>query len=168
MLVTKLYWWHNSKSCHQYRRLISCKNGTNYLVIFHSRRLKNCWKVIWFKLCLHAIQATTRLLSISKSENGTRQNIQCIKYFELLSLFKKFCYSGWKKQVGLSIYCSFSDAVQINGIKLLGNASEASMEHLKAMERRAINFWGEATGKTIPLRLKKVCMYNVRILKPLR
>ena len=72
-----------------------------------------------------------------------------------------------KKHVGFSIYCSFSDAVQINGIKLLGNASEASMEHLKAMERRAINFWGEATGKTIPLRLKKVCMYNVRMLKPL-
>ena len=69
--------------------------------------------------------------------------------------------------VELLIYCSFSDAVQINGIKLLGNASEASMEYLKAMERRAINFWGDATGKTIPLRLKKVCMYNVRMLKPL-
>ena len=63
--------------------------------------------------------------------------------------------------VELLIYCNFSDAVQINGIKLLGNASEASMEHLKAMERRAINLWGEATGKTIPLRLKKICMYNV-------
>ena len=157
-----------STFCHQYRRLISCKNGTNYLAIFHSRRLKDCWKVIWFKLCLHVIQATTRLLSISKSENGTPQNIQCMKYFELLSSFKKFCYSGWKMYVWLLINCSFSDAIQINGVKLLGNASEASMEHLKAMERRAINFWGEATGKTIPLRLKKVCMYNVSMLKLLR
>ena len=55
----------------------------------------------------------------------------------------------------------FSDPVQRNGIKLLGNASEASMEHLKAMERRAINLWGEATGRNIPLRIKKICMYNV-------
>ena len=51
--------------------------------------------------------------------------------------------------------------IQINGIKLLGNASEASMKHLKAMERRALKLWGEATGKTIPLRMKKICMYNV-------
>ena len=35
------------------------------------------------------------------------------------------------------------------------------MKHLKAMERRAIKLWGEATGKTIPLRMKKICMYNV-------
>jgi len=54
-----------------------------------------------------------------------------------------------------------SDPIQINGIKLLGNASEASMKHLKAMERRALKLWGEATGKTIPLRMKKICMYNV-------
>ena len=60
----------------------------------------------------------------------------------------------------------FSDAVQINGIKLLGDASEASMEHFKAMDRRAINLWGNATGKTIPLRLKKICMYNVSIFQP--
>ena len=55
----------------------------------------------------------------------------------------------------------FSDPIQINGIKLLGNASEASLKHLKAMERRALKLWGEATGKTIPLRMKKICMYNV-------
>ena len=54
-----------------------------------------------------------------------------------------------------------SDPVQINGVKLIGNASEASMEHLKAMERRAINLWGETIGKTLPVRQKKICMYNV-------
>lgn len=56
-----------------------------------------------------------------------------------------------------------SDPIQINGIKLLGNASDASLKHLKAMERRAIKLWGEATGKTIPLRMKKICMYNFPI-----
>ena len=90
-------------------------------------------------------------------------NASCISKCCLCA--RNFATQVGKKHVGLSIYCSFSDAVQINGIKLLGNASEASMEHLKAMERRAINFWGEATGKTIPLRLKKVCMYNVSMLK---
>ena len=54
-----------------------------------------------------------------------------------------------------------SDPVQINGVKLIGNASDASMEHLKAMERRAMNLWGETIGKTIPVRQKKICMYNV-------
>lgn len=56
-----------------------------------------------------------------------------------------------------------SDPIQINGIKLIGNATGASMRHLKAMERRAIKLWGEATGKTIPLRMKKLCMYNFPI-----
>ena len=60
-----------------------------------------------------------------------------------------------------SNFTIFSDPIQINGIKLLGNASEASLKHLKAMERRALKLWGEATGKTIPLRMKKICMYNV-------
>ena len=65
-------------------------------------------------------------------------------------------------RVLIEIFLS-SDPIQINGVKLLGNASEASMKHLKAMERRAIKLWGEATGKTIPLRMKKICMYNVSL-----
>ena len=64
---------------------------------------------------------------------------------------------------GLVIYI-YSDPIQINGVKLVGNATGASLKHLKAMERRAIKLWGEATGKTIPLRMKKICMYNVCIL----
>ena len=55
----------------------------------------------------------------------------------------------------------FSDPIQINGIKLLDNLSGASMNHFMAMERRAINLWGDATSKTVPLRMKKVCLFNV-------
>ena len=54
-----------------------------------------------------------------------------------------------------------SDPIQINGIKLVDDWSEVSMQHLKALDRRAINLWGEATGKTFPIRMKKVCLFNV-------
>ena len=35
------------------------------------------------------------------------------------------------------------------------------MQHLKALDRRAINLFGESFGKTMPLRMKKVCLFNV-------
>ena len=55
----------------------------------------------------------------------------------------------------------FSDPIQINGVKLLENFSEVSMQHLMALDRRTINLWGESSGKTIPIRMKKDCIYNV-------
>ena len=54
-----------------------------------------------------------------------------------------------------------SDPIQINGIKVVDDYSEVSMQHLMALDRRTINLWGEATGKTMAFRMKKVCMYNV-------
>ena len=54
-----------------------------------------------------------------------------------------------------------SDPIQINGIKLVDDWSEVSMQHLKALDRRAINLWGESFGKTMPIRMKKVCLFNV-------
>jgi len=53
------------------------------------------------------------------------------------------------------------DPVQISGIKLLGNFDGLGLKHVRAMERRALKLWGQATGKTIPLRMKKICMINV-------
>jgi len=52
------------------------------------------------------------------------------------------------------------DPVQISGIKLLGNFDGLQLKHVRAMERRALKLWGQATGKTIPLRMKKICMIN--------
>ena len=55
----------------------------------------------------------------------------------------------------------FSDPIQINGMKLLDNLSGAGMQHMMALERRAINLWGEAISKTVPFRMKKTCLFNV-------
>ena len=48
-----------------------------------------------------------------------------------------------------------------NGVKLLEDFSEVSMQHLMALDRRTINLWGESSGKTIPIRMKRDCIYNV-------
>ena len=58
---------------------------------------------------------------------------------------------------------SFSDPIQINGMKLLDNLSEAGMQQLMALDRRVLTLWGEAIGKTTPLRMKNICLYNVSI-----
>ena len=46
-------------------------------------------------------------------------------------------------------------------MKLIDDYSEVSMQYLMAIDRRTINFWGEATGKTFAIRMKKVCLFNV-------
>ena len=61
---------------------------------------------------------------------------------------------------------SFSDPIQINGMKLLDNLSEAGMQHLMALDRRVLTLWGEAIGKTTPLRMKNICLYNVSTFWP--
>ena len=46
-------------------------------------------------------------------------------------------------------------------MKLVDDYSEMSMQHLMALDRRTINLWGEATGKTLSFRMKKDCILNV-------
>ena len=44
---------------------------------------------------------------------------------------------------------------------MMGNFEGVSLKHVRSMDRRALKLWGQATGKTIPLRMKKICMLNV-------
>ena len=74
-----------------------------------------------------------------------------------------FCYHGLCDDFNPVLMKSFSDPIQINGMKLLDNLSEAGMQHLMALDRRALTLWGEAIGKTTPLRMKNICLYNVSI-----
>jgi len=38
-------------------------------------------------------------------------------------------------------------------MKLVDDFSEMSMQHLMAFDRRTLNLWGEATGKTLSFRM---------------
>ena len=46
-------------------------------------------------------------------------------------------------------------------MKVVDDYSEVGMQHLMALDRRTINLWGEATGKTMSFRMKKDCIFNV-------
>ena len=50
-----------------------------------------------------------------------------------------FCYHGLRDDFYPVLIKKFSDPIQINGMKLLDNLSEAGMQHLMALNRRALN-----------------------------
>ena len=80
----------------------------------------------------------------------TRSTTYCIKVV-----------SGIQDRSDQTISSIFSDPIQINGLKLLDDHSEVSLQHLTAIDRRTINLMGEVTAKTFPIRIKKECIFNV-------
>lgn len=54
-----------------------------------------------------------------------------------------------------------NEHVQCRGVKFIGNLEGGSFSHLKKMERKAVRLWGKTIGKTIPLRMKKMVIFNV-------
>ena len=155
---------------------IPYKNGMKCSVISRLHQSKEWLKTKWFSLCHRATLATLLLFNMSNWENGILRNIQFTKLADLFYLWRRFYYSGF-----LNFSCRtshakflsypyfrkpcvlpfFSDPIQINGVKLLEDFSEVSMQHLMALDRRTINLWGESSGKTIPIRMKRDCIYNV-------
>jgi hypothetical protein len=71
----------------------------------------------------------------------------------------------YKSIIFVNEFMLLHDRVQIRGIKLLANLEGGSFNHFRNLDRRAMKMWGKTTGKTIPLRLKKMALINVSTLK---
>lgn len=70
----------------------------------------------------------------------------------------------YKSIIFVNEFMLLHDRVQIRGIKLLANLEGGSFNHFRNLDRRAMKMWGKTTGKTIPLRLKKMALINVPII----